>query len=87
MGFIYSEKQPLIDITSKNMPQLNADDAANDEPTSYNVEESEDDRWNENLNDIKGDLVEQLDKECVRVSKITLNFRDVWINSVAKSRR
>ncbi|XP_039251311.2 uncharacterized protein LOC120328830 [Styela clava] len=50
------------------MPQLNnSDDAANDEPTRYNVEECEDDpRWNENLNDIKGALVDDLDRDTSR---------------------
>lgn len=44
------------------MPQLNSDEAANDEPTAYSEECGEDDRWNENLSDIKVDLVEDIDK-------------------------
>lgn len=46
------------------MPQLNSDEAATDEPTTYTTEECEEEqRWHNDadLNDIKGDLVEESD--------------------------
>ncbi|XP_078495261.1 uncharacterized protein LOC144750070 [Ciona intestinalis] len=50
------------------MPQLNSDEAANDEPKTYNDERvgEEDERgWHENdeLDNIKGDLVEEEDRD------------------------
>lgn len=55
-------------IAKGKMPQLNSDEAANDEPTAYSEECGDDDRWNENLSDIKVDLVEDIDKYPRRVS-------------------
>jgi len=51
------------------MPQLNPDDAANDEPKTYNDEAigGEYNTGNE-LNDIKGDLVDEVDGDAIQRS-------------------
>lgn len=48
------------------MPQMNSDEASIDEPKTYTAENFEEDqRWHEsdNLSDIKGDLVCDIDGE------------------------
>ena len=56
------------------MPQLNSDEAANDEPKTYNDEngmgQDPERDWHENaeLNDLKGDLVGEVDPDPRRPS-------------------
>ena len=53
------------------MPQLNPDDAANDEPKTYNDEASGVYDSND-LNDIKGDLVDEDDGDPMRAYTVRI---------------
>ena len=54
------------------MPQLNPDDAANDEPKTYKDEAINGEDSND-LNDIKGDLVDEDDGDSMQGSFEVLN--------------